>query len=101
MSVLFTISTQIVYGGIKMAKIKPTIHEKTVKRVKQQTDAHLSKFTKMENDIREAVSDLEDVVVSIDAEMDKLAALRIDVQKQISSHEESLKHIVGFLGGIR
>lgn len=84
-----------------MKKAKPTVHEKTFKRAKQRANQHLDKFIKMENDVRETVSELEGVITSIDAEMDKLAALRIQVLGQIKGHEEAIKHISNFLGGVR
>jgi hypothetical protein len=83
-----------------MKKVKPSIHEKELSRVKKQANRHLDKFRNMELDLQEAVFDLHGVVVSIDEEMDKLAALRIKVQKQISGHEEVLKNIGNFTGGV-
>lgn len=81
--------------------MRQTAHEKQLNRIKRQANVHLSRFSKMELDLQEAVSDLLGVVDSIDLEMDKLGALRINVQKQIKGHQEALKHVGNFTGGLK
>jgi uncharacterized protein YoxC len=81
-----------------MKKTVLTVHEKAVQRIQRQADQHVSKFRQMELDVQEANGDLNEVVTAIDAEMDKLAALRIKTQKQIKANDTLLQTISGITG---
>jgi hypothetical protein len=81
-----------------MKRTALTVHEKAVNRVQRQADRALDKFRKTELDVQEANADLHDVVTAIDIEMDKLAALRIKTQKQISANDAVLTNIGALLG---
>jgi hypothetical protein len=75
-----------------------TVHEKAVGRIQRQADRTLDKFRKTELDLIEANQELKGVVTAIDAEMDKLAALRIKTQKQIANNDKVLTNIGSLLG---
>jgi hypothetical protein len=81
-----------------MKKSALSVHEKAVTRVQKQADRALDKFRKTELDVQEANEELHGVVRAIDAEMDKLAALRIKTQKQIGTNDGVLKNIGSLLG---
>jgi hypothetical protein len=81
-----------------MKKSALTVHEKAVTRIQSQADKALGTFRKTELDIIEANAELHSVVTAIDIEMDKLAALRIKTQKQISVNDAVLKNISALLG---
>lgn len=80
--------------------MKQSLHEKKFNNAKKLANQHLDKFRKMELDLKEAVENLDNLVKSIDAEMDSLAVLRIKVQGQMAGHEQALKGISNFLGGV-